>query len=210
MLKSKLPIIAGAVCKLYDDFKDNDTINIYRNDFLMEYLKGIHYIAFTILSYEDPSLFIISCLGNASNSFGNKDAFSEPYEKSLHYSFLLMFAIIDYNKLIKLNKYDIIIILAFIIAMYAEPCICNDEYSKYKFFLRLGILICVYEALQQPFISTSCRNCLYYILGYFFISVIVQIYANFIYKKPVAIESKVSKVKLRKRRKKKKSRRSTI
>ena len=93
---SLIALLAGVAAKLYDDLEDNAFLQKFRNNTLMEFLKGIHYISFMSLSIEEPIFFLISYLCNLLHSFGSKESYSKPYEKSLLYSFLLLFIIIDY------------------------------------------------------------------------------------------------------------------
>ena len=43
---SLIALIAGVAAKLYDDLEDNIFLQKFRNNTLMEFLKGIHYILF--------------------------------------------------------------------------------------------------------------------------------------------------------------------
>ena len=52
--------IGGFSAKLYDDINDNIYFTDFKkNIFLMELLKGLHYITFTSVGLQDPLFFII-------------------------------------------------------------------------------------------------------------------------------------------------------
>ena len=59
---SLIALLGGAAAKIYDDIEDNNLLQKFRNNTLMEFLKGIHYISFMSLSIEEPIFFIISYL----------------------------------------------------------------------------------------------------------------------------------------------------
>ena len=56
-----IPLLAGVAAKLYDDLEDNNFLQKFRNNTLMEFLKGIHYISFTSLSI-CSSLVLNDCI----------------------------------------------------------------------------------------------------------------------------------------------------
>ena len=105
-----LALLSGLSCKLYDDLNDNIVLKKFYNTTFMEYLKGIHYISFTVISIDDPLSFITFYLANfLLHLLGNDDAFKEPYEHSLLYSFMLLFIILDYTKITNVGLIDNII-----------------------------------------------------------------------------------------------------
>ena len=57
-----LPFIAGFVNKLYDDLVDNKCLKPYKNKFVMELLKGLHYITLTAVSLQNPLFFIFGII----------------------------------------------------------------------------------------------------------------------------------------------------
>ena len=81
--------LGGLSCKLYDDLNDNIVLKKFCNATFMEYLKGIHYVSFVSVSMNDPLFFIICYIGCFINHIRDGDAFKEPYEHSLLYSFIL-------------------------------------------------------------------------------------------------------------------------
>jgi hypothetical protein len=64
----------------------------------MEILKGLHYITFLFLSFEEPLFLFIQYLNNVLHFFNNKYGYSKPYEKSLFYSFFLCFFLINLTR----------------------------------------------------------------------------------------------------------------
>jgi hypothetical protein len=192
---SLIALLAGAAAKLYDDLEDNNFLQKFRNSTLMEFLKGLHYISFTALSVEEPMFFVLNYLYNILHSFGNKEGYSKPYEHSLLYSFLLLFIIIDYKKITSFCLIDKLIILAGILMSGLEPLVFNfdskdSEYSFGKMKGRiitmiLQIIICYFS------ISNTTKYITSYIIGYLFISVLVQLYSLRMEKLKVEIEKEV-------------------
>lgn len=90
--------MGGFVCKLYDDLNDNKCLSVFKNDILMEMLKGLHYISFTLTSLEEPLFFCFHYFANYLHSLNNKKAFNKPYENSVIFSFLLLIFVIDFKK----------------------------------------------------------------------------------------------------------------
>jgi hypothetical protein len=176
---SLIALLAGAAAKLYDDLEDNNFLQKFRNNTLMEFLKGIHYILFMSLSIEEPLLFIIQYVMNIVHSFGNKESYSKPYEHSLLYSFLLVFLIIDYKKITSLCLLDKLIIIVFILLAALEPLIgpaLKDEYSFAKLISRVIVLI--FQIILCYFIrSNGLKYLTIEYIGYTFISVLVQCYS---------------------------------
>jgi Skp family chaperone for outer membrane proteins len=198
-MSSLIALLAGAVAKLYDDLEDNNFLQKFRNSTLMEFLKGLHYISFTTLSIEEPMFFVLNYLYNIVHSFGNKEGYSQPYEHSLLYSFLLLFIIIDYKKITSFCLIDKLIILAGILMSGLEPLVFNfdskdSEYSFGKMKGRiitmiLQIIICYFS------ISNTTKYITSYIIGYLFISVLVQLYSLRMEKLKIEIEKEEKEVK---------------
>ena len=85
-----IALIGGISAKLYDDFEDNIYFTKFKNNlFLMELLKGLHYISFMCIGMTDNLWYILVYLGNILNAIMNKNGFSNPYEHSVIYTFLL-------------------------------------------------------------------------------------------------------------------------
>ena len=90
-------LLAGVSCKLYDDLHDNEKLAKFKNKTLMEFLNGVHYICFTTVSIDNPFWFIFNYIINVAHHLTNDEAFSKPYEKSLFFSFGLLFFFINYK-----------------------------------------------------------------------------------------------------------------
>jgi hypothetical protein len=69
---SLIALLAGATAKLYDDLEDNNLLQKFRNNTLMEFLKGLHYISFITVSIEEPMFFIIQYVTNFFIYFADK------------------------------------------------------------------------------------------------------------------------------------------
>jgi len=179
-----LSFLCGFVCKLYDDLKDNERLLIFKNDFSMELLKGLHYIFFTLISSVEPTFFIIEYVANFINSLGNSDAWKNPYEKSLLFSFVTLFLVIDYNKITYLNKYDYFLILLFFVFMFLEPKYITEEYSFSKLIIRsIFVLLSLFASLLFILLSDVTICICLYGAGYFLSSIFAQYYSLFIYNK---------------------------
>lgn len=176
---SLIALFAGIAAKLYDDLEDNNFLQKFRNNTLMEFLKGIHYILFMSLSIEEPLVFIIQYVTHILHSFGNKESYNKPYEHSLLYSLLLLFFIVDYKKIISLCLLDKLIIIVLILTAALEPLISpalKDEYSFAKLISRVIVLI--FQIILCYFIrSDGLKYLTIEFIGYLFISVLVQCYS---------------------------------
>jgi hypothetical protein len=146
-----IAIIAGIFCKLYDDFEDNNYfIDFKNNKFLMEFLKGMHYILFTPLTLYNNLfyLLVVSIILFAYN--GDNSSFNNPYEKSLLQSYLLIFLLIDYKKLFNelttsFNLYilDSLLLLLMGVGSFIESKIITNEVGLIKMLGRYNVcLLC--------------------------------------------------------------------
>ena len=174
-------LLGGLSGKAYDDLHDNTLLHKFKNATLMEYLKGLHFITFTTVSIDDPLFFIVSYVANICNYVGNKDAFSEAYEYSLLYSFIILFGIIDYAKIQPNSIIDILLLVAMCITMFLEPVIMrhflqNSEFSYVKLIFRIIFLVCSFVSYMLG-TSKTAKYLFSYCMGYFIISVLVQGYS---------------------------------
>jgi len=176
-----ISLLGGLSAKAYDDLNDNSLLYKFKNNFIMEYLKGVHFVTFTTISINDPLFFIVSYIANVFNYLGNNDAYSEDYENSLLYSFLLLFVIIDYTKIESNSILDILLLVCMCIAMFIEPIIMryflqNCEFSYSKLIARTLLLIfsfiCYYIGT-----SKTVKYLFSYCMGYFIMSMLVQYYS---------------------------------
>ena len=189
-----ISLLAGLSVKVYDDLNDNIILQKIRNDTLMEFLKGFHFISFTAISIEEPLFFIISYFANLMNYMGNNEAYSDPYEHSLLYSFMLLFIILDYKKIRDICLLDKLLILCMCSTMFMEPiimhyCFQNSEFSFHKMIIRSILLI---NVIVFCFLSNSraSKYVFSYCIGYFSFSVLVQYYSLLIVKEEVKKELK--------------------
>lgn len=197
-----IAILAGIVCKLYDDFEDNYILEKFKNNTFMEYLKGFHYICITALGIQDPLFFIFFYLGNFCNYLSNPLAFDQPYEHSVIYSFLLLVMLLDYNKITNLYIIDYLIMFILLFVNFFEPIYERflqnydtnkenekdkdkdkekTEFSYSKLYTRIFFLLAsvIFGFLSK---SSSTFYIYSYFIGYFFISVLIQSYSLYITK----------------------------
>ena len=138
--------LGGLSCKLYDDLNDNIVLKKFYNTTFMEYLKGIHYISLVSVSIDDPLFFIIFYIGCFLNHLRDGDAFKEPYEHSLLYSFILLFIILDYTKITK-KYFDLV-----------SRLITFQNAPRLTFWTRMLRDVPNTRELKKNS-SASCRNC---------------------------------------------------
>jgi hypothetical protein len=176
---SLIALLAGVAKKLYDDLEDNNFLQKFRNNTLMEFLKGIHYIAFTATSVEEPMFFIVQYFCNIVHSFGNKEGYSKPYDNSVLYSFLLLFIIIDYKKITSLHLSDKLISIFYVFLFAIEPLIGSGTTVEYSFTKMIGRVsnMIIHIILCYFIRSNSLKYITVYFIGYSFISVLVQLYS---------------------------------
>jgi len=78
-----LSLMAGAVCKLYDDLNDNPLFEDWRNPYVNEYLKGVLCVLLIMISEVSLYLIIMVLLVNGVQMYYDSEAFmSHPYEFS--------------------------------------------------------------------------------------------------------------------------------
>ena len=178
---SLISLIGGIACKTYDDLYDNPLLQQYRNETVMEFLKGLHYISFTATSLEDPLFCILFYITGFFYKICSPTSFIENYESSLFYSFGFLLLILNYNKFTNLEWLDIFILLLALVGANMETLVSyylnNDaEYSFTKLFFRtIGV---IYSLLFTLFVkSNACKYILYYGIGYYLVSIIVQWYS---------------------------------
>lgn len=207
-IKLLLPFISGIFNKLYDDLVDNKCLKPYKNKFIMELLKGLHYITFTSVGLQDPLFFIIHYCVNIFNFFGGKNSWENPYENSLFYSFFILWFIIDYSKIKRLYTLDYIIICLSAISCFIEPKIVKIEVSLLKLIMRLGCVFTGFFMVSYFPVSPSMLNVIVYLLGYFLLSTIIQYVSLFVLNdKHTIAEEKCQTHKYYKSKKEKKERR---
>jgi hypothetical protein len=178
---SVLSLFGGMSAKLYDDIYDNNNLNKFKNEYFMEFLKGVHFIAFSSISIEDPLFFIVLYIADILNHLANDDAFNSAYEYSLFFSFFLLFFIVDYNKITYISFIDYLLLFLICVNMYTEPIIMkyfvkNSEFSFAKLIIR-SILFISSIICYTIGISKTTQNVYLYFAGYFIISIIVQCYS---------------------------------
>jgi len=175
-------IAAGVSAKLYDDIIDNKYLESFKNETLLEALKGVQFITTTKLSIQDPFFIIVYYIGNFANFIGDNNSFKDPYEKSLLYSYLCIFFLLDYKKIISTSVFQYIVIVMFIIGMYLESRIYRSECSAFKLLCRLGsILSIIFMLYVFPNACTTLKYLWFTIMGYFLVSCVTQYYSLFVF-----------------------------
>jgi len=167
--------IAGLSCKFYDDLADNPFFKIHSTPFLLEFLKGIHTVLFTIISLHEPIFYIYIFLINIFHSFSSPASFESPYEKSCLYFFIVLFFFIKKCNF-HVNKMEYVLLLLMILFLgFIEPFFFKEEYSTYKCIFRgVSFLYC----FVLSFISSSfMKYVLLYFSGYTFCAVCIQCYS---------------------------------
>ena len=89
--------LGGIVAKMYDDIFDNKKLEKYKSEFILELLKGLHYIFFTIISLKAPFFFIIMTIVGMLSYISCKNEWNNSYEKSLLITFSILLLFIDYK-----------------------------------------------------------------------------------------------------------------
>lgn len=170
--------VGGLSAKLYDDIEDNEEfIELRKNIFLTELLKGLHYISFMSVGLTDNLFYLISYLGNLLHSFKNEEAFAKPYENSLIYSFSLGLLLLNYRTIYEtietIQMYEIFGILFFLACMFIEPFFIKSETSLLKLCVRISltfISVLLYFLCAIP----TNKYIFLYSCGYMLSSSIVQ------------------------------------
>lgn len=172
--------LGGLSAKLYDDFNDNPLfLNLKNNKFLMELLKGLHYLSFISVGMEDNLYYVLFYIANVMNYLTSIEAFSEPYENSIIYTFLFGFFLLNYTKIyqsiqsIKIYSIDTVSYLWFIASMFIEPVMINKDLSLNKLCFRI---CCVLLSLLFYFICEikTFKLIFIYVFGYLSCSCVIQ------------------------------------
>jgi hypothetical protein len=193
---------AGVVCKMHDDLVDNPKLQKYKTEFLLELLKGLHYILFTFVSIKDPIFFITLCLTCVMYMISDKKAFHNPYEHSVLYSFLILFALIEYKYFTLLNCYKLLpMTIIIIVCAFFELNINKEEYSFLKLIIRMNGLMFFLIVLYFNS-SVLVKNYSIYCIGYAGVSIITQSYSLFSKNKKKNIKHRKKNIKNRKNLKK--------
>jgi hypothetical protein len=184
---SLISLIGGIAVKTYDDLYDNPLLQQYRNETVMEFLKGLHYISFTATSLEDPLFGIIFYIGNLIHRYTCPTSFIENYESSLFYSFGFLLLILNYNKITNIGLKDKVFIIIFVLLMGCEPIFiyylgnADMEYSCSKLFYRIcSLIFCIIGYVFSE--SITFKNLALYSFGYIGLSLMVHVYSLFIHK----------------------------
>jgi hypothetical protein len=171
-----LAIISGITTKLYDDLYDN---NFLSNETLKESLKGINWILFTLLAYNDFNFAFVFYLINALCLISEPEFYlSYPYEASIVFLFPLLI-LYSFSTRKSISFYDGFYMVYFMTVMMIEPILFKEEYSLKKMFFRIvafvysvmGGVLGLYFGVSTSFIKISAFG-----IGYGLVSSIFQAY----------------------------------
>jgi hypothetical protein len=187
-LNTLFAFIAGGSAKIYDDLIDNPLFRTLKkkNKTLLEGLKGLHYISFTTVSLQSPVFFLVNYIVNGLACLMERSSYTKPYEKSLFYSFFILFLPVLYK--ISHHGFDITssyenIILIIIGTVFAvgEAYIFKEEVSLRKLFSRIFFILFIFCSIYiySSVLSNSLIYMLIYLGGYMLISILVQYYSLF-------------------------------
>jgi hypothetical protein len=156
--------LAGLLCKVYDDFNDNNMIGSH----IQELLKGSQWMLLTLLSYNDFNFALINYIVNALNAVSNWKEWNFPYESSL-LILAPVFIFISFRTERYFSVCDWAFLLWFTLVMAFEPLIITEEFSYRKLISRLvaviisilGVVIGIHIGTSPSIIKVSC-----YAVGY--------------------------------------------
>lgn len=197
-----LSLFAGASCKLYDDLDDNTLIAWLKTPFILEVLKGFHYVSFTCVSLHSAAFFYFNYSVNILHSIFNSAAFSKPYEKSLWFTLGFLFFIINPIEC-SLNVYvmDKIYIFLSCLTMLLEPLLFVQDVSISKLVYRslLFVSTLTLYLFYNTELSDFVKCTIFYVLGYVLVSSMVQYYSLFVAEQPPLVVEEMSSVVLEKK-----------
>ena len=187
-----MAFFAGVCCKLGDDLNDNQLLLSFNTPFIIELLKGFHYILFTSVSLDDCLFFYLAYYVNYIHFMFNHEAFSGPYESSLFFTYSILFFIINQSQMfVDFNSYDFMCVLMAFLISGAEHFICSDEVSIQKLIFRTGLVVVILATLWVSWINSKALTYLScHVIGYATVSSIVQFYSLFIAQPPLVTEEK--------------------
>jgi hypothetical protein len=189
--------LAGLACKLYDDLSDNPLLEQFKSPSLMEFLKGMHYVLFTILALHNPVFLMLIWSFCTVNLLKDPTAWSGSYESSFYYimCFMCILLVLKYDQLPSLNMFDVVCIFAMLSLISSESRIYSGaEFSIAKLITR-GMFVCITLCMTiLPFNSVTFKYMFLYGIGYLLCSVAVQYYSLLTsYRNPKPIKKKRSK-----------------
>jgi len=164
---------AGIVCKLYDDLRDNPLLKPYRDKTLMEALKIIHTMLFTIASLKNSMVFYL-VYGSIvlPNLLSNPDAYSNYYERAVLYVCPILFLYMKPPT--PITKIELFFVFAFLSTNICESYYAQEEYSYLKCLTRFYFL---FVSIVFYLFSQSLKPLMFYCIGYFLVSFLAQVYS---------------------------------
>jgi hypothetical protein len=169
-----LAILAGALCKIYDDFSDSKLVE---NALVLECLKGLQWVSLCLLSFQDFNFSFMNYTMNVLNAISNPLEWSPAYEHSLLLIYPI-FLVLSFRTIQYPNIYDLFFLANFWVAMFAEPYIISEDYSHRKLVMRSIFAVSMLISFMIP-ISTPTQKIVGYCLGYLLASCAYQVYRLF-------------------------------
>ena len=166
-------LIAGMACKIYDDLQDNPLLKKYRTKTLMEALKIMHTMLFTIASLKDSMVYYFVGLSIVlPNLLSSPSSYSNPYESAVLWVCPLLFFYVSRPK--PITKIEIFFLICFISTNICEGFYAQEEYSYLKCLTRFYFC---FLAVTFYFFSSYLKPLMLYCVGYFLVSALVQVYS---------------------------------
>ena len=190
-----LSLFAGICCKLYDDLNDNKLLETYKTLFILEVLKGLHYVTFTSISLHTAPFFYFNYSVNILHSIFNSVAFSKPYEKSLWFTLGFIFFIVNpIESSLYVSVLDKIYIFLSCLTMLCEPLLFVEDISIYKLIYRslLFVSTLTLYLFYNTELSDFVKCTIFYVLGYVLVSSMVQYYSLFVANQPPLVIEETS------------------
>jgi hypothetical protein len=167
---------SGVISKLYDDIYDN---KIIENKKINDILKGLNWILFTLVCYNDFNFALVFYVINIFCLLKDPEPYlKESYEFSLVFLFPLLI-LLNFSSLKYFGILDLFYVMFFSVVMIFEPVFFKEEYSSKKFIMRSISFISSVSGLLigKVFnISTSLVKISGYATGYALVSSIFQLY----------------------------------
>ena len=193
---SFLTLLAGILCKLYDDMNDNNLFE--KNDFfkknkeyINEFLKSFHVFIFAFISAKSIYYPLFFMLFNLLNIIFDYESYIHPYEYTGIIILILFFLYYLFENYLSLYKtlqnilfnfqFIIINIIILLISIYlADVCFFkNIEFGNKKLFVRflgfISLLLFIIFNNYFHFFDDELILFSWYLVGYCFVSCIFQI-----------------------------------
>jgi hypothetical protein len=166
--------LAGLLCKVYDDFNDNNMIGGH----IQEVLKGSQWMLMTLLAYNDFNFSVFVMLLGITSSSVDWLEWNKPYETALLLVYPFIF-FVNFHTRKYMSLKDAFVVVFISLTIWVESLLFKGvEFSTKKLISRIwGLLSCAFFIFLSPYFGYSnvILKMLYFFLGYgvfscFFIS----------------------------------------